>query len=221
MKQELLEIYERLYARFGAQKWWPAETPFEVMVGAILTQQVAWRNVEQAISNLKACGYLDVEMIHKTPVEVLKPHIRPTRFFNQKTMRLKALCALIYKHNGANIDAFLQKQNLRQLLLGLRGIGKETADSILLYAANRPIFVVDNYTARIISRIGHTTGKESYDTLQSLFHGHLEQNVALYNEYHALLVALGSNNCKKTNPRCSSCPLDDICAFATTSTSNL
>ncbi|AZK59750.1 endonuclease III domain-containing protein [Candidatus Desulforudis audaxviator] len=216
MQGFLLDVYERLYAHYGPRHWWPAESAFEVIVGAILTQQVSWRNVEKAIANLKARDSLSVEGILALPHAELGLLIRPTRYYNQKTQRLKDVCLVIREDFGGDTGLFLQQEPgaLRRRLLAVRGIGKETADSILLYAAGRPVFVIDHYTHRILKRLGLAHGGESYDQLQHLFEAHLPLNAALFNEYHALLVTHGHRLCLKTGPRCPECPLSDLCAHA-------
>jgi endonuclease-3 related protein len=215
LREFLLEAYERLYRHFGPRYWWPADTPFEVIVGAVLTQQVSWSNVEKAVSNLKEQQCLSVSGILSLPHEELGRLIRPTRYFNQKTRRLKDVCRVIREDSADDVEAFLSQESaaLRNRLLGVSGIGKETADSILLYAADRPVFVIDSYTHRILQRLGRAHGRETYDELQGLFETHLPREVTLFNEYHALLVALGHHICVKSKPRCFDCPLSDICAF--------
>ncbi len=210
-----MDVYRRLSAHFGPRHWWPADTPFEVIVGAILTQQVAWRNVEQAIGNLKEAGHLSVDGILSLSEEKLGLLIRPTRYYNQKARRLREICRLIQDNFAGDVEAFLNQEAaaLRAQLLAVRGIGKETADSIVLYAAGHPVFVVDQYTHRILQRLGLAHGRESYDDLQRLFTSNLPRDAALFNEYHALLVALGHHICLKARPRCEVCPLGDVCAY--------
>ncbi|MEW6541316.1 MAG: endonuclease III domain-containing protein [Bacillota bacterium] len=216
MREFLREVYERLYAHFGPRRWWPADSAFEVIVGAILTQQVSWKNVEKAIANLRAGNALSVRMILALPHVELGLLIRPTRYYNQKAQRLKDVCLMINEESGGDTMRFLQQEpgSLRRRLLAVRGIGRETADSILLYAAGRPVFVIDHYTHRILQRLGRAHGRESYDELQRLFEAHLPRDPALFNEYHALLVAHGHHLCLKTSPRCPECPLADLCAYA-------
>lgn len=208
-----LDVYKRLFNHFGPRHWWPAETALEVIVGAILTQQVAWRNVETAIANLKRRNVFDPVSLLAVPDEELWELIRPTRFFRQKVARLKDLCRVVMEEFDGDLSAFLaQEPNaLRTRLLAIRGIGKETADSIVLYAAKQPVFVIDSYTHRIFSRLGLTTGSESYDALQEQFVKNLPRDVGLFNEYHALIVALGHHICFNRNPDCARCPLNELC----------
>lgn len=216
MHEFLLDIYERLYAHFGPRHWWPAEAPFEVIVGAILTQQVSWKNVEKAIDSLRARDSLSVRGILALSYAELGLLIRPTRYYNQKAQRLKDVCLMIRDEFGGDTGLFLQLEPviLRKRLLSVRGIGKETADSIVLYAAGHPVFVIDNYTHRIMERLGRAHGRESYDELQRLFESHLLRDAALFNEYHALLVAQGHHLCLKTDPRCPQCPLAELCTYS-------
>ncbi|MBU4533834.1 MAG: endonuclease III domain-containing protein [Eubacteriales bacterium] len=208
-----LDVFERLANHFGPRQWWPAETTFEVIIGAILTQQVAWRNVETAIANLKRRDVLDAARLLAVPDEELWELIRPTRFFRQKATRLKDFCRVVVDDYHGDLSAFLAQEAgiLRARLLGLRGIGKETADSIILYASGQPVFVIDSYTHRIFSRLGLTSGSESYDKLQARFVQNLPQELVLFNEYHALIVTLGHHICRTQTPHCGQCPLNDIC----------
>nr|MBF0221309.1 endonuclease III domain-containing protein [Desulfobulbaceae bacterium] len=205
------EIYDRLLTFFGPQNWWPGETPFEVMVGAVLTQNTSWTNVEKALTPLKNEGLLSFAALEAMPHELLAEKIRPCGYFNLKTTRLKNLLALIQRDYDGDLDLFLSEetQTLRQTLLSVKGIGPETADSIVLYAANKPTFVVDAYTYRVLSRHGIIAEDEGdYHLIQEIFINSLPLDTALFNEYHALLVQTGKNYCKKTNPKCSDCPLE-------------
>ena len=213
----LLEIYRRLYAHFGPQHWWPAESPFEVCVGAILTQNTNWRNVERAINNLKARGILSPEALHRLSLEELALLIRPAGYFRIKARRLKNFVDFLVLRYGGELSALAEKETeeIRKELLSIKGLGPETADSILLYALERPVFVVDAYTKRILLRHGLTTEESGYDELQELFMKNLPQDPELYNEYHALLVACGKHYCLSRKPRCvspegKSCPLAEI-----------
>jgi endonuclease-3 related protein len=212
--RRLKEVYERLLAAYGLQHWWPAERPFEVMIGAILTQSAAWRNAEKAIGNLKAAGALSPAAIRSLPVSELARIIHPCGYFNAKALKLKALVGWFagYCDDFNNLSA-IDMNILRRELLAIHGIGPETADSILLYAIGRPVFVIDAYTRRIISRIGFGVERESYDGYQRLFTANLAADAALFNEYHALLVKLAKDACRK-QPLCSKCCLGDICRFS-------
>ncbi len=214
MQHRLLEIYDRLYAHFGPQHWWPGETRWEIMVGAVLTQNTSWRNVEKAIENLKHAGRLAPDAMRRTRQDRLARLVRPSGYYNIKARKLKALVAFLdtnYDGDPSRMaGADLAQQ--RAELLTVYGVGPETADSILLYAAEQPVFVVDAYTRRIFSRLGLCAELVTYHDLQSLFMQHLPEDVALFNEYHALLVALGKNICQKRAPKCLDCPLRDICA---------
>lgn len=202
-------IYRKLYSKFGPQYWWPAKTPFEVMVGAILTQNTSWSNVEKAIANLKIHGLLSAEKLRKIPEKKLALFVKPAGYYNIKAKRLKAFVDFLFKYYRGKIRHMLHSDiaTLRRQLLSVKGIGPETADSILLYALEKPIFVVDAYTKRILSR--HKLVKEdaAYDEVQKLFSHSLKNGVKLFNEYHALLVKLGKDYCHKTKPKCAICPL--------------
>jgi endonuclease-3 related protein len=209
---QLEESYRRLYAHFGPQHWWPGKSAFEVILGAILTQNTAWTNVERALANLKRAGLLHVEQLHKAREQRLAGLIRPSGYYHLKAKKLHAFTRFLFeKHHGRLSHLFRQETGaLRDELLAVYGIGPETADSIILYAAKQPIFVVDAYTRRIAARLGLARADASYDELQQLFMDHLPRAESLFNEYHALLVALGKNYCKRA-PRCSACPLREIC----------
>jgi len=207
----LLKIYKKLLKYFGKQDWWPAETRFEVIVGAILTQNTNWKNVEKAIINLKKAGVLSLSKLSKVLKRKICEYIRPSGFFNQKAERLILLMDFLKKNYRGSISV-LMKENLKTLrrkLLGLKGVGPETADSILLYAADKPSFVIDAYTKRIFSRLG-ISANDKYEDLQYLFQKDLPKSVSLYKEYHALIVELAKKHCRK-KPLCSGCPLSDIC----------
>jgi endonuclease-3 related protein len=199
----LTEIYSLLLKVLGPQKWWPLRGDFspanwEICVGAVLTQNTSWKNVEKALENLEQASILSREDILKTTPETLAQTIRPAGYFNQKARKLKELASF----NG---------EPTREGLLSLWGIGKETADSILLYAYNKPYFVIDAYTRRVFSRLGLIKGDEGYDELRLLFEKSIPRDVGLYKEYHALIVNLGKNICKK-EPLCGECPLSGICS---------
>jgi endonuclease-3 related protein len=211
MREKLMEIYKELYKAYGPMHWWPGETPFEVMVGAILTQNTSWRNVEKAIRNLKARKVLHVRGIHQLKRSQLASLIRSSGYFRIKADRLKAFVNFLVEHYDGEIKKMMKEgvETLRQKLLHVKGIGPETADSILLYGLQKPIFVVDAYTKRILSRHGILSEKASYEEVQRLFMDHLPHDERLFNEYHALLVHLGKTLCKKT-PNCDICPLQSI-----------
>jgi len=208
----LLAIYHRLLAHFGPQRWWPAETPFEVMVGAILTQNTAWKNVERALANLKGAGVMSLAAMSDLPAALLAAYIRPAGYYNIKAGRLHNLLHCITDQYGDDLAAFLAQPlpRLREQLLAVKGIGRETADSILLYAAGQPIFVVDAYTHRVLTRHQVIDEDCDYDAIQELFMDNLDCDAQLYNEYHALLVRVGNGFCKKTHPACATCPLQGI-----------
>ncbi|NOQ46744.1 MAG: endonuclease III domain-containing protein [Desulfobulbaceae bacterium] len=207
--KQLQEMYDRLYTHFGSQNWWPAETPFEVMVGAVLTQNTNWNNVERAITNLKDAEMLSLDRMSEMPVTLLAEYIRPAGYYNIKAGRLQNLFQFINDHYNGELEKLLELpvRTLREELLTVKGIGPETADSMVLYAAAKPIFVVDAYTHRILSRHDIIDEEYYYHEIQELFMDNLEENVSLFNEYHALLVRVGKEFCKKSKPVCEQCPL--------------
>lgn len=209
MTPSLKEIFERLYNTFGPQNWWPGETPFEVLVGAILVQNTAWSNVEKAIRNLREEGLMCPKRLYRLSDAELEELIKPAGYYRIKARRLKnVLRYLVKRHDGSLERMFrLPIDQLRRELLAINGVGPETADSIILYAGNLPTFVVDAYTHRIFSRHGWVDPETDYHTLKEFFESQLEPDAALYNEYHALLVRLGKDYCKK-RPRCQGCPLE-------------
>lgn len=212
IREELLKIYRLLLARFGPLDWWPGDTAFEVMVGAILTQNTAWTNVEKAIDALKEADILTPEGIGKTDIRRLKRLIRPSGYYNQKAERLKVfarfLLAKPYSGKAKRLAAE-DTMPLREKLLAIKGIGPETADSILLYALEKPIFVVDAYTRRAFTRLGYLLPKSDYHETQTFFTEHLPPDIKLYNDYHAQIVYLGKDYCK-TRPVCAECPLKSL-----------
>ena len=207
----LLRYYRALLDRFGPRKWWPAQTPFEVCVGAVLTQNTAWKNVSKAIDNLKAASALDPVTLYQMSHEDLAGLIRPAGYFNVKAKRLKHFMAYLMEEWGGDLHRmFSQSQeHLRSALLEIHGVGKETADSIILYAAGMPIFVVDAYTRRVLQRHALINEKADYDEIQDLFHRNLARDTALFNDFHAQIVAVGHHYCKK-KPRCDDCPLREF-----------
>ncbi len=208
-------LYELLKARYGEQHWWPGDGPFEIAVGAILTQATAWTNAERAIANLKAAGQLSAVAIHQLETARLAALIRPSGYYNVKANRLKRFVALLVERYDGCLERLFQLATpaLRAELLAVRGIGAETADAIALYAANRPLFVIDAYTTRLCIRLGLVTGEASYKQLQALFEANLPRSAALYNECHALIVRHARSHCHK-QPRCDGCPLLEICRHA-------
>ena len=207
--EKIKKFYQVLYKHFGSQNWWPGETPIEIAIGAILTQNTAWTNVEKAIANLKRHKVLLLKKLHVLSDAKLANLIKPAGFFNVKTKRLRTFFNFLKVQKCNNQLASLQKystSDLRDMLLGVSGIGPETSDSILLYALNRPIFVVDAYTRRIFCRHKILDVEAAYDDIQCLFEKNLPNSVEIYNEYHALIVELAKKHCK-TRPNCSNCPL--------------
>ncbi len=211
------EIYIRLFKKFGPQHWWPGEIPFEVMIGAVLTQSAAWQNVETAITSLKAAGLMSPAALREKSPEEIAPLIRSAVYYNVKARKLKELVEYIGNSCDDNLDKLFEKETgqLRDELLGVWGIGEETADSILLYAASKPVFVIDAYTRRIMSRIGVRPENDTYSDWQSFFMKNLHADVSLFNEYHAIFVRLGKETCRP-KPRCPACRLSDICLSAAT-----
>jgi endonuclease-3 related protein len=211
---ELQNVYNKLYSHFGPQHWWPADTPFEVVVGAILTQNTSWKNVERAILNLKSEGVLDIEKIHRMPEERLQNLIQPSGFYRIKAKRLKHFIGFLFEKYEGDLDRLfaLDVGPLRSGLLGINGIGKETADSIILYAAEKPSFVVDAYTKRVFERLGYLENDSEYDDIKDKFENNLQKDTKIYNEFHALIVALAKDICRK-KPLCNMCPLENDCIF--------
>jgi len=211
MKSLLLNIYDRLYETFGPQHWWPGETSFEMMVGAILTKNTSWRNVEKAIRNLKERRVLSCHGIHQLRKSQLAALIRPSGYFRIKTERLKAFVDFLILNYEGDLERMGREplEGLREKLLAVRGVGPETADSILLYGLKKPIFVVDAYTRRILIRHRVIPEKASYDEVQRFFMDPLPADGRLFNEYHALIVRLGKTVCNKT-PKCDICPIKGI-----------
>ncbi|AFD00246.1 DNA-3-methyladenine glycosylase III [Methanocella conradii HZ254] len=207
-ENELLEIYASLRRAFGHRNWWPAEEPFEVIIGAILTQNVSWNNASKAISNLKREGKLSPSTLYECSVEDIAPLIKPARFYNSKAVKIKNFMEFFFKEYGGDLAAMSSEDSasLRKKLLAVKGLGKETVDCILLYACGKPVFVVDAYTKRIFLRYGILNGDPTYDEIQGYFMASLPPNAALYNDYHAQIVHLGSSICRP-KPLCGSCPI--------------
>jgi endonuclease III related protein len=212
MSSALSEVYRRLFEAFGPQQWWPGQSPFEVMVGAVLTQNTSWRNVERAIHNLREADLLEPQALYDVPVEELEELIRPAGYFRVKSRRLHSLVAFIVEQYGGSLEALFRTDvaELRRQLLEVHGIGPETADSILLYAGGLPTFVVDAYTHRIFARHGWIDFSAEYHEIQEYVESALPRDVQQYNEFHALLVRLGKDFCRKTNPKCAECPLREM-----------
>jgi len=209
-KQEiLLKIYNSLYNYFGPLKWWPGDTPFEIMVGAILTQNTSWSNVEKAINNLKIENLLEPRKLYRINQENLAQLIKPSGYYNIKARRLKNFVNIfVNDFEGSAEKMFLgDGKELRKKLLNVNGIGPETADSILLYAGKKPFFVVDAYTKRIFSRHKLISEDASYHQIQEFFSQNLDQDVKLFNEFHAQIVMLGKTICTSKNPDCAKCPI--------------
>ncbi|MFH1075152.1 MAG: endonuclease III domain-containing protein [Candidatus Firestonebacteria bacterium] len=204
----LKKIYQTLYSYFGPQYWWPAKDEFEVIVGAILTQNTAWTNVEKAILQLKTKGILSPEKLYGTDIKIVAGLIRSCGYYNIKAARVKNFLDVLFNEFNGRLSSFLalEKQTLRDRLLRIKGIGPETADSIVLYAAKKASFVVDAYTKRFLCRHNLSKSTDSYAQIQSLFENNLPRDVRLFNEYHALFVRLGKDFCRPT-PRCNECPL--------------
>lgn len=209
MTPPLRTVYDALYEQWGKQYWWPAETRFEMMLGAILTQNTAWSNVEKALANLRRENMLTAANLHRASMGDLAEWIRPAGYFNQKAGYIQAMVETIFARFDGSLDKLfkLDTPALRSELLSWKGIGPETADSILLYAAGRPVFVVDAYTKRFLTRHGWCSENASYSEIADLFTSALPEDVQLFNEYHALIVRLGKEHCN-IRPKCKGCPLE-------------
>ena len=198
ISQALEIIYRKLMAHYGHQHWWPAPEPFEVIVGAILTQSAAWSNVEKAITSLKTARALNPQALRQLPHDEVARLIYSSGYYNAKTQKLKSFARWLGENYNDDLDKLFAGSidHLRRQLLSVHGIGYETADSIILYAANKPIFVIDAYTRRIINRIGLAPNNDTYTAYQALFMSNMPPDVKLFNEYHALLVYLAKNICR-------------------------
>ncbi len=216
LREKLLLIYESLLSAYGPQHWWPGASPFEVIVGAILTQRVAWSNVEKAIASLKKAGLMDPQRLDEAQLPEIAALIKPSVYYNAKAKKLKAFTRFLAERYNGDLDQLCQLDlpSLRAELLSVHGIGEETADAIILYAAGKPSFVVDAYTKRILSRLGLIEKKQSYRAVRSLFMENLPLDLSLYNEYHALFVRHGKERCRSQVPLCLGCPLEEPCLFA-------
>jgi endonuclease-3 related protein len=211
MTATLEKVYQRLLDCFGPQQWWPAQSPFEVLVGTILTQNTSWKNVERAIDNLREAGALEPERLYQLPLGELEELIKPAGYFRLKAKRLRNLLRYLIERFDGSLEVMFATSlgTLREELLAINGIGPETADSILLYAGKLPTFVVDTYTYRVMARHGWIDFETDYHSLKDYFESSLERDPALYNEFHALLVRVGNEYCRKT-PQCDECPLCDL-----------
>ena len=207
-----MHVYEQLLTAFGPQHWWPGESPFEVLVGAVLVQNTSWRNVERAIANLRDADLMKPRALYALAESELAELIRPAGYFQVKARRLRNLLRLVVDEYDGSLEAMFQTDlaTLREELLAVSGIGPETADAILLYAAGKLTFVVDTYTHRILARHGWIGYEADYHEIKDSFESGLPQDVKLYNEYHALLVRVGKDYCRKSNPKCDDCPLCDL-----------
>ena len=205
----LRRYYRRLSSHFGPQHWWPARTRFEVILGALLTQNTSWANVEKALGNLRRKGLLRPDRLSRVSSARLEKLLRPSGYYRQKARAVRHFLSHLQERYGGSLRKMLARpaNELRAELLALNGIGEETADSILLYAAARPVFVIDAYTRRILARHGLASERATYAELQHFFHRRLSRDASLFNEYHALLVAVGKRYCRRRNPDCTACPL--------------
>ena len=209
---DLTQVYKKLFACYGPQHWWPGNSPFEIMVGAILTQNTAWLNVERAIDNLKLNACLTPQKILDTPSSKLAEWIKPSGYFNLKAQRLHNYCQWYVDAGELAALSLCDTSNLRKQLLTVNGVGPETADDILLYAFERPVFVIDAYTRRLFSRLSLLEHDENYERLRHFFETRLKTEVSLFNEYHALIVRHVKEVCKKI-PDCHRCCLESLCPF--------
>ncbi len=208
-REKINRIYELLLAAYGPQHWWPGETPFEMMVGAVLTQNTNWKNVEKAIANLRSRGLLSPEALHRLRPAELAELIRPAGYYNIKAKRLGNLVRFLVEEFAGDLGAMrrLSAGELRERLLSVNGVGRETADSIALYALEKPTFVVDAYTARVMHRHGLIDETADYDEIKETFESNLPLDAKMFNEYHGLIVRVGKLHCRK-RPVCEGCPLD-------------
>jgi endonuclease-3 related protein len=212
---QLMQVFRLMLEAYGPQNWWPGDSAFEMMVGALLTQNTNWQNVEKAITNLKSAGILSADSIAGCELPRLETLIRPSGYFRQKAARLQTLCSFFLEQGGIPGLQAAGTDDLRHQLLALNGIGPETADSVLLYALNRPVFVIDAYTRRIFSRLDLTDPDAGYPELQDYFTSRLPADEALFNEYHALIVQHAKQHCR-VRPDCTACPLGLICPVSQT-----
>jgi endonuclease III related protein len=209
MSSALQEAFERLLQAYGPQHWWPGESPFDVIVGAVLVQNTSWKNVERAIANLREAGVMSPRALYELPPQELAELIRPAGYFQVKTKRLRNLLRFIVEEHDGSLEMMFQTSlaTLREQLLSIHGIGPETADAILLYAGGQPTFVVDTYAHRVLARHGWIDYAATYDEIKDFFESSLPRDARLYNEYHALLVRVGKDCCRRGVPKCGECPL--------------
>jgi endonuclease-3 related protein len=209
---DLLRVYHLLLGRFGHSGWWPGDTPFEVCLGAILTQNTAWTNVEKALARVKKAGRLSFEGLWRLRSRQLASLLRPSGTYRLKARRVRAFLSFVESRYGGRVERMASEDPaaLRRLLLEVDGIGPETADSIALYAAGHAAFVVDAYTRRVFARLGFLRGGESYDEVQRFFVERLPRDAPLFNDYHAQIVRLAKEHCR-ARPLCASCPLEGVC----------
>ena len=213
--KKFMQVFDRLYAAYGLQHWWPGDTPFEIMVGAVLTQNTSWVNVEKSIENLKANQALDPRVIVDTQHKRLASWLKPVGYFNVKTKRLKNYCDWYLSEGEVPKLSKSETMSLRLKLLSVNGVGPETADDILLYAFNRPVFVIDGYKKRLFTRLGYIGDDDAYEDLRAIFENKLQKQndkVKLFNEYHALIVHHAKHICK-TKPVCVDCCLSEVCDY--------
>jgi len=208
--ERIRNFYRDLFDRYGPQGWWPGESRIECILGAILTQNTSWQNVEKAIDNLKRDNLISIESLNLITTDELARLIRSSGYYNQKAVKIKTFIRFVVQEYSGSLEKMFAEPSseLRKKLLGIKGIGPETADSIMLYAGGIPVFVVDTYTYRILSRHGLVPENTSYHEIQELFMDSLEKDSETFNEYHALLVKLGKEHCKKSSPVCEGCPLE-------------
>ena len=215
MTTRLMDVYDRFYTAYGPQHWWPGESPFEVIAGAILTQSAAWTNVEMALAKMRAAGCWSFDAVHQISESDLAQLVRSSGYFNAKARKLKAFAAHVAVNYQGDLDSFFSKPAdlLRDELLSIHGIGDETADDIMVYAAEKPSFVIDTYTRRIMDRLGMAPdgGRAKYGDYQAIFHDNLPPDTRMFNEFHALWDRHAKEACAKT-PRCEGCCLLDVCA---------
>jgi endonuclease-3 related protein len=212
VQNQLMTAYDKMLAAFGPQRWWPGDSPFEIMVGAVLVQNTAWRNVERAIANLRDANVMEPRAMDTLEPVELAELIRPAGYFQVKAKRLRNLLKFVVEEYDGSLDAMFRTDpiSLREKLLAIHGIGPETADAILLYAGGLPTFVVDTYTHRVLARHGWIDYEATYDDIKDHFESSLPADAKLYNEYHALLVRVGKEFCRRSAPKCDGCPLAEM-----------